>query len=121
MSRINKISTTILNVLAKSHTPVAALDLLKKVKANKTTIYRDLDNLLKQGKIIELDFGDRTKRYEVSGLNHHHHLVCKSCKKVEEIEMSDLLGKQEKRLENSTGFKNVSHSLEFYGICPGCV
>jgi len=93
------------------------------IKANKTTIYRQLDSLLEVGYISELDFGEGKKRYELKK-KHHHHLLCTNCKKVECIDLDSEVCEKLHKLENSflrkNKFKIKSHMLEFFGLCGLC-
>ena len=69
------------------------MDLLVSVRSsktgvNKTTICRELDFLMGKGLIKEIEFGEGKKRYEIdSGSDHHHHLICLNCKKVEDVDL----------------------------------
>ena len=49
------------------------------------SVYRAVDGLVEQGLLQRVDFGDGIARYEPvrAGHEHHHHLVCESCGKVE--------------------------------------
>jgi len=98
--------------------PISASDILSKVRANKTTIYREIASFVSSGIVKEIDFGDGVKRYESSRRNHHHHLICNSCKKVDDIAIDEdyLL----KGIGRNTGFRIQSHSLEFFGLCANC-
>ncbi|PKL31864.1 transcriptional repressor [Candidatus Saccharibacteria bacterium HGW-Saccharibacteria-1] len=89
------------------------------LKVNKTTVYRNLNTLLVENKITELDFGEGKKRYELRQ-NHHHHLVCNQCKKIECFEIIQDLHQQEAEIAKNTEFKITSHVLEFFGTCKVC-
>ena len=95
----------------------------KGIKANKTTIYRQLDFLLKTDYISELDFGEGKKRYEIKK-QHHHHLLCTGCQKIECVDVDssvheEIQNVEDKFLENNK-FKVKSHMLEFFGLCGRC-
>ncbi len=83
------------------------------------TIYRTLA-IFEQLKLVhQCDFGDGLTRYERSEpSHHHHHLICKSCKKVETLATCPVDGSSF-RLPK-TNYKDLSHRLEFFGICPSC-
>ncbi|MCK4778303.1 MAG: transcriptional repressor [Actinomycetia bacterium] len=82
------------------------------------TIYRNLDLFKKIGVMNEEDFGDGKRRFEISS-QHHHHLICLTCGKIQELN-DPLLDNFEKKLENNSRFKITDHRLEFYGYCPQC-
>lgn len=118
-SRIRKL---LVEIFTKSQKPVSAVDLLEefKVPANKTTVYRELYTLVDQNVLREVDFGDGTKRYELASETHHHHLICTSCKRIEDIDLKTDLAKDEKEITAKTGFRISFHSLEFFGLCKKC-
>lgn len=86
------------------------------------TIYRTLPVFQELGIIERCDFSDDMAHYEVTlhreNKHHHHHIVCKSCKRVEELDFCILEDQEE--LLKSRGYTNLSHRLEFTGICPKC-
>jgi Fur family ferric uptake transcriptional regulator len=113
----------ILQVLVAEHGPFTAEEVLKRVSrrvCDQATVYRTLASLEEVGIIRRCEFGDGSARYEIAGQggHHHHHLICRKCKKVEivdDCEIEDLDNIAQKR-----GFSNVSHALEFFGLCPTC-
>ena len=86
---------------------------------NKTTIYRQLDSLLSEGIILELDFGEGKKRYELNK-KHHHHILCKKCKKIQCINIKEDFSEQEKAISRSTNFTITGHIFDFIGLCQKC-
>lgn len=106
----------------KPQTPQELLAYLEKkgLMANKTTVYRQLEILVQIGLIQEINFSDRSKRYELASKDHHHHLICQNCKKVEDINLHSDLDKQEKKIWQKNRFKVLQHSLEFFGLCSKC-
>lgn len=124
----------ILDILSKSEGHLSAEDLYMKLhpkypNIGLTTIYRTLDVLANLGLILKFDFGDKRARYELAegpkGAQHHHHLICTSCKRV--IDYTDfideevkLLNETEKGLCQKYEFKITNHLIQFYGLCKIC-
>lgn len=108
----------VLDVISKSNLPVDVRFLVDRLGVNKTTVYRQIDKLLEDCVISEVNFGDGKKRYELKSLEHHHHLICRKCDKLEDVsfEEKDFLNKIKVR----TNFKITDHSLEFFGYCSNC-
>ncbi len=110
---ITKARSQILNIFKNAAYPISASDLLKKIKVNKTTIYRDLDFFVDTGLIQEVFFGDRKKRYELKDLEHHHHLICLNCRGVTDVNIKEVFN-------TPKNFKVIKHNLEFFGFCANC-
>jgi Fur family ferric uptake transcriptional regulator len=116
---------TILEGLLKNHGPFSAEDIHSKFAKKSfdlATVYRNLISLEEAKIIRRCEFGDGIARYELVGPeadHHHHHLVCKDCKKVEVIDLCEM-EETINRLAKKKGYKQVSHILEFFGTCPNC-
>lgn len=88
------------------------------VEVDQATIYRILDLLTQKGLISKLEFGEGKYRYELQK-DHHHHLICQSCGKIEDVE-GKFVDEIEKEIKHEKGFLVKSHSLEFFGVCKSC-
>lgn len=123
--RITDVRKSVIEIFHKAVTPLSIQDILDELKSlkltpNKTTAYREIEFLLTQGIIQEVDFGEGLKRYELSSHEHHHHIICVKCKKVEDISINQDLSLDEKRIAKEKNYQILSHSLEFFGICSKC-
>ncbi len=95
------------------------LGILKEGSMDLATVYRSLSAFAELGLLSTVDFGDGMLRYEyLSGDEHHHHIICTNCKQVEPVNFCVVQG-QEQIIEHM-GYKNVSHKLEFFGLCKKC-
>ena len=109
--------------LSSSSTPVDVEEIIQHLRAqdldtNKVTVYRILDFLFKNQVIDRVEFGEGKYRYELKK-NHHHHLICTSCGKIQDVE-GNLVENLEKKIQEDKNFQVQSHSLEFFGICSNC-
>ena len=128
--KITKVRTLILTFLSTQEKPISAEEILLHIEnehvdlgkiPNKTPIYRELFFLLENNLICEVEFGDGKKRYElVLNRPHHHHAICRTCKRVEDIPLSSEFESEKYTMEEKTGFKIESHMLEFFGLCSNC-
>lgn len=123
--RITCTRKAVLEVLIGEARPLSADDLMKylekkKLRPNKTTIYRELDALSGGGFIKEIQLGLKSRVFEVTSLGHHHHLICTRCEKVEDISIENDMAVYEKNILKKTSFRVVDHSLEFFGLCARC-
>jgi Fur family transcriptional regulator, ferric uptake regulator len=119
--RITPDRTGIISILCTTHSPISAELLVKKIKCNKTTAYRELDFLQKNSVVQEVDFADGIKRYELNDLNHHHHLICVKCKSVQDIVLKENMDGEESRILRLKKFHVSKHNLEFFGYCQNCI
>lgn len=85
------------------------------------TVYRTLMLLSDLKVLSKINFEDGCVRYEACGCvddHQHHHLICKHCGKI--IEVEDLLDDLETRIEKEYDFKIMDHRLKFIGYCSDC-
>ncbi len=88
------------------------------IKVDQATVYRILNTFYEKGIIKRIEIGEGKYRYEIEK-DHHHHLICTNCGRIEDIEI-DLSSDFDKEIEKKNGFLVKSHSLEFFGICKNC-
>jgi Fur family peroxide stress response transcriptional regulator len=83
------------------------------------TVYKTIAVLKTAGEVMELEFSDRDNRYDGNRPKSHPHLVCQVCGAITDPDLAslDALSRQ---LAEATGYRILSHRLEFYGICPKC-
>lgn len=90
-------------------------------KCDPVTIYRTLPILEELGIIEKCAFSENIAFYEVAidhTDHHHHHIVCKKCKTIDPLDFC-IIEAQEQVLQK-LGYTNLSHRLEFAGLCPKC-
>ena len=90
----------------------------KNLKTNKVTVYRIIEHFYKEGIVTRLELGEGKFRYELNR-NHHHHLICQKCGKIEDFK-DVTIQELEKKIFKQRGFLVKYHSLEFFGICKNC-
>ncbi len=110
--------------LSNASSPLSPLEiyqslLKKKKKVGLTSIYRSLELFESLGLVFKIVNGSNVK-YKLCELeNHHHHIVCKACGNVVELNFCDI-SDWSKKVTESTGFQVVDHQLNFYGFCKEC-
>lgn len=83
------------------------------------TVYKTIKLLKREGEILELEFSDLGNRYDGKKPYPHPHVICTDCGKI--IDPSQLnLDEITSKMMEETGFKILTHRLDFYGICPDC-
>lgn len=57
--------------------------------------------------------------YELTlGSHRHYHIVCKSCGNTDRVDYFSVEGME--RILLDRGYTQVSHVVEFFGLCPAC-
>ncbi len=87
--------------------------------ANISTVYRTLDLLKELGLVVEISMGDDRVRFHPVDRGHHHHLVCRSCRKVVDIPETALTPLAE-GLGREYGFKVELQHMAIFGLCAQC-
>jgi Fur family ferric uptake transcriptional regulator len=85
------------------------------------SVYRVLDLLTEKGLLQRIELGEGTARYEPAHADgeHHHHLVCANCGKVEAF-ADDELELALHRVESRTGYSVAGHDVVLRGACRDC-
>ena len=85
------------------------------------SIYRALELLDRLGLVQRFDVGEGGACYEpaLPSGEHHHHVVCDSCGKVEPFE-DDALERAITHLSGKTAFAVAAHDVTLHGECPDC-
>jgi Fe2+ or Zn2+ uptake regulation protein len=74
----------ILNLLNKKHL-LSISEIHKNISdADYSTIFRNVETLVKEGKIKKIVIDKNTTNYEKNGDNHYH-FICNNCEKIEEV------------------------------------
>jgi Fur family ferric uptake transcriptional regulator len=85
------------------------------------SVYRVLDLLSELGLVQRVDVGDQAARYEPAGPggDHHHHVVCDDCGKVEAWQ-DEGLERAVDRVAGKVGYRVAGHDVVLRGICADC-
>jgi Fur family peroxide stress response transcriptional regulator len=83
------------------------------------TIYKTV-NLLKQlNEVLELGFPDGSNRYDGNKPYPHPHAICTRCNKIIDPNLGSLEDLT-KEVVKETGFRIISHRVDFFGTCRDC-
>ena len=85
------------------------------------SVYRALEGLDEFGLVQRVDLGDGVARFEPahSGGDHHHHLVCDDCGRVEPFADSTL-ETAIARVARGRGYAVAAHDVVLRGACEDC-
>jgi len=104
-------------------TPEDIYNLIKEtyptVKLGIATVYRTLTLLEESGIVSSISFGVQGKKYEFGLTDHHDHLVCMECGKIEEF-IDDTIEKRQEEIAKKYNFEMRDHIMKIVGICQAC-
>lgn len=83
------------------------------------TVYRTLNFLAEQGLVLVAHIGRGQLVYEYTEHNHHH-LICKNCGDMMEVDHQELKQLYENFLDK-TGYQIDTVHAAFFGYCPKCL
>ena len=83
------------------------------------TIYRVLTQFEAAGLIVRRQLGNGLATYELEKGEHHDHIVCAHCGKIEEFVDPEIEARQ-KIIAERFGYELQGHSLSLYGLCAEC-
>jgi Fur family ferric uptake transcriptional regulator len=83
------------------------------------TVYRVLTQFETAGLVMRHHFEGGHSVFELTPMNHHDHIVCNKCGKVEEF-YDEVIERQQDAIAEKLGFEITDHSLYIYGICATC-
>jgi len=116
--------TKILNILEQHHERHLSAEEIYKLllEANDdiglATVYRVLTQFVTAGLVTKHNFSGYSV-FELNQDEHHDHLVCVECGKVEEF-IDDVIEQRQEQIAKDAGFEITDHALNIYGICPKC-
>jgi Fe2+ or Zn2+ uptake regulation protein len=117
----------LVDALVRARGPVSIGDLLVgRRTVPQSSAYRNLAVLEQAGVIRRVITDDDFARFELDeGLTeHHHHLVCSNCGRIEDVaipaDVERSIGRTFDRLAKGAGFASVGHRLDLIGRCRSC-
>ena len=85
----------------------------------RATVFRTLEALVAAGVARRLEREGHVYGYVACRPEHHHHLACERCGRVEEIDEAYIRPVAE-RVAADRGFTIDDARLDFYGLCAEC-
>lgn len=114
----------VLSVVCESQGHVTAEEILNRVRKrypyiNKSAVYRTLDLLTRINLVHPTDLGQGCVEYEIHQHPHHHHLLCRHCDKMIEVDES-IFASLEKTLRQDYDFVADLDHFAIFGLCRKC-
>jgi Fe2+ or Zn2+ uptake regulation protein len=85
----------------------------------RATVFRAVEMLVNMGLLNRIEFADGSHTYRACGDEHHHHLTCRKCHRVVDVEIC-IPDDQLVEIGKQTGFEIEGHSLVLFGVCADC-
>lgn len=83
------------------------------------TVYRVLTQFENAGLVTKHHFEGGHSVYELNQGEHHDHILCVKCGKVEEF-LDEVIEQRQSAIAEKAGFAMTDHCLYIYGICADC-
>lgn|SRR5574341_384301 len=113
----------ILHVLRHAGTHLSPTEVYKQARHDfpsltEPTVYRTLEFLARNGLAHPTQSGKGRLSYQIAG-DVHHHIACRICGGEIEVEHA-LLENLYRKLETTSGYRNINSHMTFFGVCPKC-
>ena len=112
----------LLSILKNSRHPMSVPEVARWLSAtlDEVNVYRALEALAGVGILTRSDVRRGGAHYELAE-GHHHHIVCKSCGRTEDVEDCADKKLEARVLKETKLFAKIdTHALEFFGTCYSC-
>ena len=113
-------------LLERAGSPLSTADIVAARTGPQSSVYRNLSVLEHAGVARRVIIQGEFARYELAEelTEHHHHLICTRCGRVEDVTIPPALETTMDRtvdnLARRSGFAKVRHRLDLIGTCRTC-
>jgi Fur family transcriptional regulator, ferric uptake regulator len=125
--RYTPLRRALVEVLATAGRPLSIPEILESAPdLPQSSAYRNITALIDVGIVRRVAGTDDHGRFELAEelSGHHHHLVCTTCGKVEDVHPSPrlerALGEAARGVAEEHGYRISEHRLDLFGECPEC-
>ena len=122
--RVTRQRLLVADALAALDRQVSAQELYERLRRRdpaigRATVFRTLEALVAAGVARRLELDGHVYGYVACRPEHHHHLACHRCGRVEEIGEGYIAPVAE-RVASDFGFRIDDARVDFYGVCAAC-
>ena len=125
--RLTSNRQSLLDTLTATARPLTIPEILdEQPDLAQSSVYRNLVVLEEAGVVRRVVGTDDFARWELTEdlAGHHHHLICASCGRVEDVPASAGLERSvaaaAAAITRTTGFRTQHHRLDLVGVCESC-
>jgi len=83
------------------------------------TVYRVLTQFETAGLVNRLNFEGGHAVFEVNAGDHHDHILCVRCGRVDEF-IDETIEARQAAIAQENGYEMTDHALYIYGVCADC-
>lgn len=112
--------------LERAGKPLSTAEIVAARTGPQSSVYRNL-SVLEHAEVVRRVITEgEFARYELTEelTEHHHHLICTRCGKVEDVtippDLETTMDRAVDRLAKRSGFAKVRHRLDLIGMCRTC-
>lgn len=122
--RVTRQRIAVADALGAVGRQVSAQELYRRLRRRdprigRATVFRTLEALVAAGVARRLELDGHVYGYVACRPEHHHHLACDRCGRVEEIDEAYIRPVAE-RVALDLGFRIDDARVDFYGLCASC-
>lgn len=117
----------LVEILSSARMPLTIPDVVRRRRGlPQSSVYRNVAALEQAGVARRVVTEEEFARWELAEdlTEHHHHLVCSSCGRVQDVavppSLERTLDAALDRIGGEAGFAAVSHRLDLIGLCRSC-
>jgi Fur family transcriptional regulator, ferric uptake regulator len=125
--RLTPVREGVVDILSRAPGPLTIPEILAARNGlAQSSVYRNLVVLEEAGIVHRMMTRDGLARYELSEdlTEHHHHLVCSQCGRVEDLPATPALERSVAtaidEAARRAGFRTQHHRLDLVGVCSKC-
>ena len=125
MGNYSKQREDIINILKESYSHPTAEEVYLLAKEDnpnisRGTVYRNLNLLVDEGKIIKLDMNNGSDRFDYMK-DEHSHVICAECGRVIDYHYDFDMENISEEIKAQSGVEFSSCNIAIKGICDNCV
>ena len=115
----------LLETLVETDRPMTLADLAGSPRlsdqCDKATVFRLLQRLTDKAIVRRLGLHERSAYFTllIPG-RHRDYLICTACGRISPVNAPCPVHDLEEEIRRTTGYRELYHELEFYGLCPEC-
>jgi Fur family transcriptional regulator, ferric uptake regulator len=83
------------------------------------TVYRVLTQFETAGLVVRHHFEGGHSVFEINPGEHHDHIVCVKCGRIDEF-IDEVIEGRQRDIADKLGYEITDHSLYLYGVCKQC-